>query len=224
MGLQLIGATPASVAAETAARIAADALKQDAATAATDAELAAEVAIVNGSLLTTGEATFPRWLINNVTSALTSQIWRIAFFTARKTETITQVSFVQGSVAAGATPSLVRYGIYSVAGNGDCTLINSTVNDTSLLAAAAGARSTKALSSSFSKVKGTRYGVAVLVVTAATTPQIAAVTPLSAIELGKLPRLVGYQTGQADLPASVTEAAMAGVTQTTVIPYAVLEP
>jgi hypothetical protein len=90
------------------------------------------------------------------------------YFTATKTETITQVRTTSGTTAAvGAT--LCQIGVYEEANDGSLTLIASTANDTALWSGASTAY-TKSFSASFSKVAGTRYALATLVVGASTPP------------------------------------------------------
>lgn len=168
----------------------------------------------------TGEAVMDRDKARDATT-LSNQTLRLAFFTARKTETKTQVR-VQCVTAAGATPTLIRFGLYTVAANGDITLVASTANDTTLLAGAGG-ETTKALSSSYKVYAGRRYAFGALVVTAAAAPAITSLNAQSAAstEMGRAPRLSGAVTGQADLPASV---ASGSITNSGNMPFGVLLP
>lgn len=129
---------------------------------------------------------------------------RLAYFTAKKDRTITttRTLVLSGGTAAGATPTLCRVGIFSVAANGDLTLIGSTPNDTALWAAT-NTRYTKALSASCAVIAGRRYAFGVLVVTGATAPTLAGNSALVAAEAGESPRLGGLVSSQSDLPSSV---------------------
>jgi hypothetical protein len=113
---------------------------------------------------------------------------------------------IGGTTAAGATPTLCRMGIYSVAANGNLTLIASTPNDTTLFATA-GARYTRSLSTPFMKQSGQRYAVGLLIVTAAALPTIVGYAGSSA-ELAESPRIVSYLAGQGDLAATITDATL----------------
>ena len=131
-----------------------------------------------------GEEVLPRWLTRDNSQAIGSQQLRLSFFTALKTETVTQVRCATGSTAAGATPTLVRMGVYSVAGadsQGDLTLLTATASDTSLLAAANTAY-TAPLTTPLSKVAGQRYAVGLLVVTAAATPTLVSIQTQTAAD------------------------------------------
>jgi hypothetical protein len=163
--------------------------------------------MLDADRLTTGDASMPRALtFSSVT--LTSGLLRLSFFTARASYTATQLRLHSGSTAAAATPSLVRAGIYSVAGNGDIALLAATANDTSIFAGATTAY-TKALAASQALVRGTRYALGELVITAAAAPTVpgASVSVVSS-EIGAAPRLSATVAGQTDLPASVANASL----------------
>ncbi len=159
-----------------------------------------------GVPLNTGETTFDRRFID-APAAPTSGDVTLTYFVASKTETITQLAmYSAGTSSSGAT--LVRYGVYSVATNGDLALITSTANDASIFSSQ-NTRYLKTLSVSWNKVAGSRYAVGYIVVAATTMPTVygstaggAVLDAVWAIE----PRISGTRAGQADLPASVTAA------------------
>lgn len=163
--------------------------------------------------LASGESTLSRLLAGG-TMTMTSQTLRLTLFTARKTEVITKAKWFASTTAAGATPTLVRYGIYTEDADGGLTLVASTVNDTAIFAAP-NTGYQKTLSASFTKTAGLRYACGVLVVTAATAPTVNGITSVPALLTAGSPRLAVTLTGQADLPSSVaaaTVAANAGAT------------
>ena len=136
----------------------------------------------------------------------------LAYFTASRTETINTLTSYVGNTAAGATPTLCRMGIYSIASNGDGTLVASIANDTTLWSAALTAPA-RALTASFSKVQGTRYAIATLIVTAAAVPSFFG-PPLQGAGyidalLGEAPRRCGQIAAQTDLPASFLVGSLA---------------
>ncbi len=153
--------------------------------------------------LTSGESTIPRRDVTATTAASGTQNLRLTYFTAKKTEPITQVRVPSGSTAAGATPTLARVGIYTVDSSGNLTLVASTANDTALFAASS-TEYVKSLSASFTKQRGTRYAVGILVVTSATAPTFLGHNSLTSAEAGKAPRLGGLVSAQSDLPSSVS--------------------
>lgn len=162
--------------------------------------------------LTAGMVTIPRWSPNVATVSLgASGTEQFTYFTADKAATLTGVTIRSGSTAAGATPTLVRIGLYSVAANGDLTLIASTANDTTLLAAT-NTTYTKAFSASATVAYGDRLAIGVLVVSGATMPTLAGVTGTGSAELAVAPRLTASLAGQSDLPSSVTAGSLSATT------------
>lgn len=137
----------------------------------------------------------------------------LSYWTARRTETITQVTTYTGGTAAGATPTLCRVGVYSVASNGDLTLTASIANDTALWASTNTAY-TRSFTSSWTKTVGQRYAFALIVVTGAAIPvflgtnntSIAVAAPLFL----QAPTISSRITGQTDLPASIAAASLTG--------------
>lgn len=169
---------------------------------------------IDSSLLTVGEYVPHRSLINvhsSEASLVTSQRLHLTYFTAKRTETSSALEIATGGTAAAATPTLIRLGVYSIAANGDGTLVASTPNDTTLLAATFTAYS-KAFSVALSKTLGQRYALGLLVVTAAAAPTLMAVaqpaTTLMSNVLALAPRLVGTLAAQADLPSTFTNASL----------------
>ena len=177
--------------------------------------------------LTAGQGTLPRVLAQSAAAATgTNQTLRLTYFTAARSFVSTQVAVYSGGTAAAATPTLVRLGLYSVAANGDLTLVASTANDTALFAAAQTAY-TKAWSASVQLVAGQRYARGDLVVTAATAPTYPGLSvhggsATATAVAGAAPRLTGAVTGQADLPASVAAASVAATTNGMI--YSVILP
>lgn len=159
-----------------------------------------------------GEEIVPRHLCQHEVALVTTQALRLTYFTARKTEVINTVRMICGGTAAGATPSLVRFGLYTVAANGDLTLVANTATDTALFNTQ-NAVVSKALASAYTKVAGQRYALGLLIVTAAAFPTVAAASPTAATRLGVInavaPILTGLVTSQADLPSSVVTASVA---------------
>jgi parallel beta-helix repeat protein len=170
--------------------------------------LRAETGNPVANLLTVGEETFPRTALTATTLTTNSGTLRLSYFTARKTETVTQVRILSGGTSAAATPTLVKFGLYSIADTGDGTLVASTASDTALLNAPT-ARFTKSFSSSYTKSAGQRYAVAVLVVTTVTAPSLSGVGSANSAEFAEDPRVSAVLTSQTDLPSSFTAGSLA---------------
>lgn len=172
--------------------------------------------------LATGQETVPRMLANQ-SATMTTQILRLSFFTARASMTVGSVRVFTTATAAGATPSVIRFGLYSVDTTDDSlvSLLASTANDTALLASQNTAY-TKALSANYTISGGTRYCFASLVVTAATAPTIACALSMGQTEAALPPRLGGYVAAQSDLPAGPVAAG--SITANNAHVYGVLVP
>lgn len=165
---------------------------------------------INGpAIFATGEATYDPDLA--VTAyALVSQRLLLSYFTARRTEAIASLGAVTGNTAAGATPTLCRMGLYSVAGNGDLTLVASCANDTALFAGT-NTRYVRAVTQvGVTKTAGQRYAFAALVVSGATMPNLYGRQPFGSV--GAWPdtatRTKGRVASQADLPATILAASV----------------
>jgi hypothetical protein len=168
---------------------------------------------VNNGLdvLASGEETLSAEFIAVSTISLSSQSLRLTYFTARRSETTTQVRVPSGGTAAAATPTLARIGLYLIATDGGATLVASTTTDTALFAAA-NTTYTKSWSTPYAKVAGLRYALGVLVVTGVAAPTLngtgIATTPMGAA-LALSPRRAAQLAGQADLPSTYTDASLA---------------
>ena len=170
--------------------------------------------------LTVGQSTMPRMAISAANLPSGNGNLRVTYFTARKSETVTQVRVPCGTAAVGAT--LARIGLYSVdPGTGDLTLVASTPNDTGLWIVANTAY-TKAFSASYAVTRGSRYAVGLIVVGTSTAPVFMGTGPGGAsTEFGVAPRLCAVRTGRTDLDATI---AAANLSDTTGRYYAVLLP
>lgn len=150
-------------------------------------------------------AVLPRWSGGTALATVSGTVY-LSYKRATKTITASNVTVVTTSTAAAATPTLVRIGIYSVnESTGDLTLVASTANDTTLLAAASTGY-TKALSSSVSLTSGTLYAFGLLIVSAATMPTMSGNSMRSSEMFLSTARLSATRTGQTDLPSSISNA------------------
>jgi hypothetical protein len=158
---------------------------------------------------TAGEASCDRQKLRSSTTALTSGAIELAYFVATKSETINSLTlYSTGTAASGLT--LARYCVYSVASNGDLSLVASTTTDTTLLTTTNTAYP-KALAAPWAKVAGQPYAVGVLLV-GTTMPTMVSfdANPTGIFDTiyAREPRLSGRLASQTDLQAGITAASL----------------
>lgn len=162
---------------------------------------------VDENRIATGQETFPRETCDQNATAATSGVLELTYFTAYKTETSTQVKTFAGGIAAAATPTTCKVGLYTVASNGDLTRVAITANTTTLWATINTAYTTAWLAS-VDLVKGQRYALARLIVTGVAAPSWPC--QFLAAALGsETPRINGQVAGQTDIPASISAGTVA---------------
>jgi hypothetical protein len=159
------------------------------------------------NLLASGEGTHDR-LALGVTPTITSQIVYISYFTAQKTEVVTNVTTYTGSTAAAAGATFCKVGVYGVNNDaGDMNQIWTTANDTSMWTATNTAYTKPILNSNntgapamWNKIRGLRYGLLVMCISSGAMPNFVGInigtqTPFSTI-CGKQPPVFNaYTTG-----------------------------
>lgn len=160
-----------------------------------------------GQQLTSGETCIPR--INVGTgAALVSQKVQFTFWTATKTEVCNNILGTVASTPAQNNLTYAAMGCYQVNADGSLSLLAQCANDTTLFAATFNTY-TRALTQSFTKVQGARYGWAVLVVSAGTMPTLAGYN--GTVVMATFPPLVCTSLGgQSSLPGSVPTSSFAG--------------
>lgn len=182
-----------------------------------------DAANVDPDALTTGQETFNRsWAQSNILPS-TSGTLRLTFFSARKSETSTQVRVCSGGTAAAATPTLCRIGLWTVdSSDNSVSLVANVANDTTLFAAQNTAY-TRSWASSYAMVAGQRYALGILVVTGAASPTFPGLVVGGGLtaESAIAPRITGSLASQTDLPSSFTSA---GLTTSTNRYYAAILP
>ena len=161
--------------------------------------------IYNGNAIAAGEEVLPRFTVAGAQPLAASGTLHLTYFTARKTEAITKVRMLTDATAATGV-TLARMGIYSVDGTGTLTLVAATANDATLF----GGTYTpyqRNLTTTFNKVKGSRYAVGVLVI--GTTMPVITATTCAGADASLPPRLCAILAGQTDLPVAATNASLA---------------
>lgn len=172
-----------------------------------------------GNLLTTGEETIPRLsAVSDAVAITTSATLRLTYWTARKTETVSTLAMVTGNLgaASGASPIVptrCQMCVFSVAANGDLTLLAVTTNDTALFSATY-TRYQKAVSGAtpFTKTVGNRYAFGVLVVTLGTVPTFLGTTIGNSVNYGaiggEIPIMSRSKAAQTSVPSTITNATL----------------
>ncbi|MFI9824416.1 right-handed parallel beta-helix repeat-containing protein [Streptomyces sp. NPDC052013] len=156
-----------------------------------------------------GQETLPRWAaVHSTNITMSSGVLRLAYFTAKRSGTVTALRINSGSTVAGATPSLVRMGLYAVDSAGALTLMSATSSDTNLFGVALTSYS-RSLAAPQQLIAGQRYAIGVIVVTSAAAPTIVGALTATAAENAVSPQLCASLTGQSDLPASLAAGAVA---------------
>lgn len=155
--------------------------------------------------VTTGFENLTRTIPLSTVVLTTNNALRLSFFRARKTYMASAVSTISSGTVIAITPSLVKNGIYAIDPiTGDGTLVAVTANNPALYGAPALVY-TEPLLTPYQFVRGKLYALAVLVVGAATAPQLCGqilFSQGSASEPAVASRLSGQITGMSDIPAT----------------------
>lgn len=148
--------------------------------------------------------------------AITSARRYLNFFTALVPLSFTKIDILTGA-GAPVSVTAARLGVYTVAANGDCTLVARTANDATIAAAASteyqkDLDTTGGFPASYQLTPGARYAAAFFV-TAGTPPTILGFAIGSALAAAA-PRLTGFDNSGAgaDLNATITAANLANIT------------
>lgn len=155
--------------------------------------------VADPDAITTGEAVMGRRFASSSGIPTGTQSIRLTYFTARKTGTYTQLRMTCGG-SGHTLATLVKFAIFSVAGDGTLTCIGVTANDTAMLVTP-NTEYTKATTASYAVTAGQRYAFGVLVVTAGTAPTVCGGVIAPGTAAGRAPQLAGIITGQSDMPA-----------------------
>jgi hypothetical protein len=181
-----------------------------------------------------GEVSHPRFLVTGVALTASGNL-HVAFFRASRSEEVNNLGVVVTSVAA-ATPTLFRWGLYDVDPTaGTCSLLAAVANAASAPLTNGRKSAANVLTyggESPEKVSGRWYASAVLCVSPAAMPNVAAVQALH-IDILTLPtamrhplngRQAGVLTGQTDLPASFAISALSTASTSRSGPYLEMTP
>jgi hypothetical protein len=156
--------------------------------------------------LTSGETVLPRTNIAGGTVLASGRV-QFSYFTATKTEVCTQLGSLTNNTLAAPTPTVCQMGLYSVDASGNLTSVAITANDTAMWASTF-TQYNKTVTS-FTKQAGQRYAFAVLIVTAASAPNLFGYNGTIAYS-GLAPVLCKAVSGQSSLLSSYAVGTLSG--------------
>lgn len=159
----------------------------------------------------------PQRILPATSLAMTSQRVQLEYFRAPETANRSTLTKLAGSTPqSGTAPTMIKFGVYSVAGNGDLTKVVQTANDTTLLGSAfVGAAKpllnpTTGVAQSMAFVKGNWYASATLIITTGVIPTLWGIQTSNTFT-ANAPRITGGLNSQTDLPATISAASVLGV-------------
>lgn len=158
----------------------------------------------------TGAETMPRTSVFSTSAvSLPTGTMRLAYFTPPQTITVSTAITNTTTQAAGATPTLSKMALFSVASDGALTRVAVTANDTAIWTPGTNTECAKAFTGSVTLTRGQRYAFAALCVTGAAAPNLAGVTLPSSAVGSRAPRISGFIGSQTDIAASYTSGDVA---------------
>jgi hypothetical protein len=159
----------------------------------------------HGEALTSGEAVFARVAASG-SVAMSTEVLVLTYWTAVSSNAAcnTVTTATTGTAASGLT--YANIGVYSVASNGNLTLVASTGNLSSTLWKSTYTTYVSSLTASFSRSAGLQYALGVLAV-GTTPPSLAGAQPAGGF-LDVAPLLSGSVSSQSTLPSSLTSGSI----------------
>ena len=149
---------------------------------------------------------FPR--IGNFTGTPSSGSTYFTFFTPRTTTSVSSITIASASTQTTGQ-SLVRFGLYTVDGSGNATLVARTASDTTIFSAVntvytRSFNTTGGYPASYTLTAGARYAIGVVIVAATVGTVYTAFNSIPAALSTLSPRMTGLVAATADLPTSAT--------------------
>ena len=149
---------------------------------------------------------FPR--IGNFTGTPSSGSTYFTFFTPRTTTSVSSITIASASTQTTGQ-SLVRFGLYTVDGSGNATLVARTASDTTIFSAVntvytRAFNTTGGYPANYTLTAGTRYALGVVIVAATVGTVYTAFNSIPAALSTLAPRMTGLVAATADLPTSAT--------------------
>jgi hypothetical protein len=149
---------------------------------------------------------FPR--IGNFTGTPSSETTYFTFFTPRITTTVTSISVASASTQTTGQ-SLVRFGLYTIDGSGNATLVARTASDSTIFSAlntvyTRAFNTTGGYPADYTLTAGTRYAIGVVVVASTVGTVYTAFNAIPAPLSTLAPRVTGLVASTSDLPTNAT--------------------
>ena len=146
--------------------------------------------------------------VGNFTGTPSSSTTYFTFFTPRTTTAVTSISVASASTQTTGQ-SLVRFGLYTIDGSGNATLVARTASDSTIFSALNTVytrtfNTTGGYPSTYTLVAGTRYALGVVIVAATVGTVYTAFDNIPAPLSTLAPRMTGLVAATADLPTSAT--------------------
>jgi hypothetical protein len=146
--------------------------------------------------------------VGNFTGTPSSSTTYFTFFTPRTTTAVTSISVASASTQTTGQ-SLVRFGLYTIDGSGNATLVARTASDSTIFSALNTVytrtfNTTGGFPSTYTLVAGTRYALGVVIVAATVGTVYTAFDNIPAPLSTLAPRITGLVSATADLPTSAT--------------------
>lgn len=137
-------------------------------------------------------------------AGLSTGLLQLSYFRAPRSQVISRWDMCTATTPFGATPTLIRGGLYAVDDTDNLVLIGASANDTTL-GTVANTKFGKVLATPSEVHFGQRYAFGLLFVSAAAPPSLlgASLTASTNVALLSSPRVNGTVSGQADLPATI---------------------
>jgi hypothetical protein len=146
--------------------------------------------------------------VGNFTGTPSSSTTYFTFFTPRTTTAVTSISVASASTQTTGQ-SLVRFGLYTIDGSGNATLVARTASDSTIFSALNTVytrtfNTTGGFPSTYTLVAGTRYALGVVIVAATVGTVYTAFDNIPAPLSTLAPRMTGLVAATSDLPTTAT--------------------
>jgi hypothetical protein len=169
-----------------------------------------DLVVNGGSGVSSGLETFSRLFISS-SNTLSTGTLNVTYFTPGQTETVSNFGFGIGTAMIGGT--LAQAGLFTVAANGNLTLVaRCAVGSASLFASGYNtAVFDTTLVATYTLLRGTRYGYGLLQIGASTVPTAKGMTAAGNI-VGVAPTIALQVSGQSSMPTTMNFGSLVACT------------